>query len=128
MAYISENSDNLKYMLMATRTKSITNKPMAARVRSRKQVTLPGEIYDKFGLTEGAFLTFVETKGTVTVPPGTVILSPLSELAPRAWTDEEWRERNDEALADIKAGHVSKVFTDSKSLIAALRSGKLKKK
>lgn len=113
---------------MAIRTKTTTNKPVAARVRSRKQVTLPSEIYDKFGLTEGAFLTFVETKGTVTVPPGTVILSPLSELAPRAWTDEEWAKKEAATEKDIKAGRGSKVFTDSKSLIAALRTGKVVKK
>ena len=115
-------------MLMATRTKSNETKPLAARVRSRKQVTLPGEIYEEFGLSEGAFLTFVRTKGRVTVPPGTVIITPLTELAPRTWTEEEWRQKEAEVEKDIKAGRGSKVFTDSKSLIAALRSGKVVKK
>jgi bifunctional DNA-binding transcriptional regulator/antitoxin component of YhaV-PrlF toxin-antitoxin module len=113
---------------MALRSKLSTNKPLAARVRSRKQVTLPGEIYDEFGLTEGSFVTFIRTKGRVTVPSGTVILSPLTELAPKAWTDAEWDEKEAAVEKDIKAGRGSKVFTDSKSLIASLRKQKTRKK
>jgi bifunctional DNA-binding transcriptional regulator/antitoxin component of YhaV-PrlF toxin-antitoxin module len=101
-------------------SKSKINRPIAARVRSRKQLTLPGEIYEGFGLSEGSFVTFTRTKGKITVPPGTVILSPLTKLAP-SWSAEEWEAEEDAVEKEIKEGKLSRRYKGAKATIAALK-------
>lgn len=107
--------------------KTSNTKGLTARVRSRNQLTLPQSVVSAAGLTEGAFVSVTVSKKRTTVEPGMIILAP-QELSTRPWSEAEWRGAIAEALADVKAGRVSRPYKGSKALMASLKKDRKKKK
>ena len=91
-----------------------------ARIRSKNQITLPKAITEALGLIEGEFIGFTLSQKRTMVEPGMIILAPKA-LAERPWSAAEWREKEAEAEADIKAGRVLGPHKSAKSTIAALK-------
>jgi len=73
-----------------------------SRVRSRGQITLPGEIRQVLSLNEGDDLAFSLNE------QGQVVISRLEVIHPdQAWFwTEEWQKAEREAQADIASGRV----------------------
>lgn len=101
----------------------VSNKTITSRIKSRGQITLSPAILKAAAVEVDSTVSVrVATKKT-TVPKGAIILEPL-ELTTRAWTEEEWAQKEAEADADIKAGRVSKVYSNADELIRDLRKGR----
>ncbi|MBU1708163.1 AbrB/MazE/SpoVT family DNA-binding domain-containing protein [bacterium] len=107
-------------MSKKTRPQTLKTLTATARIRSKNQITLPKAISEALGLAEGEFLGFTLSQKRTIVEPGMLILTTKA-LAERPWSAAEWREREAEADADIKAGRVSRPYKGAKSTIAALK-------
>jgi len=107
-------------------TTKAANKTITSRIKSRGQVTLSPAILKAAAVDVDTALSVRVAAHKTTVPKGAIILEPL-ELKPRAWTKEDWAQKEAEADADIKAGQISKVYSSSAELIRDLRKGKLVK-
>lgn len=85
------------------------------RMRPKGQVTLPGEIRDLLGLSEGDDVAFSLNE------QGQVIISRLEVIPPdQAWFwTEQWQKAEREAQADIDAGRVNH-YTNIDEALAAL--------
>jgi antitoxin PrlF len=105
---------------MQTPSKHSTGWKLTARVRTKNQVTLPQAICEAAGLTEGEYLSFSVAEKRKMVPPGSIIVQP-QQLANRPWTKAEWKAKEAEADADIKAGRVSGPFDTVEDTLKALK-------
>jgi AbrB family looped-hinge helix DNA binding protein len=100
--------------------KARTDKPLRAQVRSKNQITLPKRVCEIVGLKEGEYVVFHVATQTMKVPPGSVVLSPHA-LTARPWSAAEWRAKEREADADIKAGRVSPPYGSMREVTRALK-------
>ncbi len=93
------------------------------RIQSRGQVTIPTAVRRRAGLAKGDLVNFTFLRGKIVMTPklaldNTAVSTPDDEytLAQRRVIDV----RLAKADADIKAGRVSKAFSDHGEFIAAL--------
>jgi AbrB family looped-hinge helix DNA binding protein len=72
------------------------------RLRAKGQLTLPGQVRELLGVSEGDDLTFYVTEG------GQVVIEPARTIPPdQAWFwTERWQKMEREAQAEINAGRV----------------------
>lgn len=101
---------------------SMTNKSSTAtaRIRSKNQITLPQDVCNVLGVSEGEYLAFstvVETK-SVKVEAGTILVRPMRLTS--AWSEEEWKRREAEADEDIKHGRLTGPYKTPKQALRAL--------
>jgi len=88
------------------------------RLRAKGQVTLPGEIRELLGLSEGDdLLFFIDEKGRVVIERGRVIPPDQAWF----WT-ERWQRLEREAQADIDAGRVNRYANVEKAVEALERN------
>ena len=108
---------------MHTTPKIINHKPLRAQVRSKNQITLPKKVCEIAGLKEGEYVVFHVVTETTKVAPGSVVLFPHT-LSARPWSASEWREKEREAEADIKAGRISRAYGSMEEAVGALKKRK----
>jgi bifunctional DNA-binding transcriptional regulator/antitoxin component of YhaV-PrlF toxin-antitoxin module len=108
---------------MNTTPKIQNHKSLRAQVRSKNQITLPQKVCELTGLKEGEYVVFHVTTEMTKVAPGSVVLSPHT-LSARPWSASEWKEKEREADADIKAGRVSREYGSMEDAVGALKKRK----
>jgi len=86
---------------------------MLAELRPKSQITIPKEVVDKLGLSEGDKLEVFEKDGTICLLP--VVTYPKKYL-------EELRGEIDEAKAKIASGE-QPVFDNVDALLVKLEEG-----
>jgi AbrB family looped-hinge helix DNA binding protein len=93
------------------------------KIRSNGQVTIPTSVRRQAGLSKGDLVNFIFQRGKIVMTPKSVIDRSKFPSADDEYTPEE-RRIIDAGLAradaDIKAGRVSKAFSNHGEFIAAL--------
>ncbi len=80
----------------------------AVKIGVSRQVVIPKKIHEKLGLAPGDYLEVELKDGKVVFTPKTLV-------------DRALETALDEALADVKAGRVSKPFRSAKALVRDLK-------
>ncbi len=94
-----------------------------ARIQHKGQVTIPTSVRRKAGLAKGDLVNFAFQRGKIIITPKVVIDRSAFPTADDEYTPEQRRvidARLAKGLADMKAGRVSKVFSDHGEFIASL--------
>ena len=94
-----------------------------AKIQHKGQVTIPTSVRRQAGLTAGDLVNFAFQRGKIVITPRLVIDRAQFPNADDEYTPAQRRiidARLDEAEEDIKAGRVSKTFSDHGEFIAAL--------
>jgi bifunctional DNA-binding transcriptional regulator/antitoxin component of YhaV-PrlF toxin-antitoxin module len=105
-------------------TRASTKELGKARVKAKKQVTIPDSVMGLLGLKEGGEIRFRAKGQTVYIEPVKTITAPADEAY--AFTPE-WQAQIRESLRQVGAGEVYRLTADEiLPLIAKLkRQGKL---
>jgi len=90
---------------MAAKTKELGK----ARIKRKKQVTLPDEVMEALGLKVGGEIRFRATGRRVYIEPVVTLTVPADEAY--AFTPE-WQAKIERSLKEIKAGKVYAVRAD----------------
>jgi len=88
------------------------------KVMDRRQVVIPKEIFEALKLKAGDYLE-------ATIENGKIVYIPKQLVDRDVWYwSDEGQQRINEALEDIKKGHVTGPFTSAKDLVKSLRKHK----
>ena len=93
------------------------------KIQNKGQVTIPTAVRRQAGLTKGDLVSFAFHRGKIVMTPKLVIDRATFPTADDEYTPAQRRQINvrlARADADIKAGRVSKAFSDHSEFIAAL--------
>jgi AbrB family looped-hinge helix DNA binding protein len=93
------------------------------RIQNKGQVTIPTAVRRQAGLVKGDLVNFAFQRGRIVVTPKLVIDRSRFPTADGEYTPAQRRiidARLAKADADMKAGRMSKVFSDHGEFIAAL--------
>lgn len=96
----------------------------SGKIQNKGQVTIPTVIRRQAGLEKGDLVNFTFQRGRIIVTPRVVIDRSKFPTADDEYTPARRRvidARLDKADADIKAGRVSKAFSDSNEFAAHLK-------
>jgi AbrB family looped-hinge helix DNA binding protein len=97
---------------------------MTTRIQHKGQVTIPTRVREQAGLSKGDLVEFSFQRGKIVITPKLVIDRSKFPDAGNEYTPEQRRvidRRLALADADIKAGRVSKAFSNTDDLIADLQ-------
>ena len=101
----------------------------SGKIQNKGQVTIPTAIRRKAGLSKGDLVNFAFQRGRIIVTPRVVIDRSQFPTADDEYTPEQRRivdAELAEGLADIKAGRVSKVYSDVGEFVAHLHKAAAK--
>jgi AbrB family looped-hinge helix DNA binding protein len=93
------------------------------RIQHRGQVTIPTSVRRQAGLGKGDLVNFSFQRGKIVITPMVVIDRSKFPTADDEYTPEQRRvidARLDKADADIKAGRMSKAFSNHEEFVAFL--------
>ena len=93
------------------------------KIQNKGQVTIPTAVRRQAGLSKGDLVNFAFQRGKIIITPRLVIDRSKFPSADDEYTPAQRRiidARLDKADEDIKAGRVSKAFSDHGEFIAAL--------
>ena len=93
------------------------------KIQNKGQVTIPTAVRRQAGLSKGDLVNFAFQRGKIVITPRLVIDRSKFPSADDEYTPAQRRiidARLDKADEDIKAGRVSKAFSDHGEFIAAL--------
>jgi bifunctional DNA-binding transcriptional regulator/antitoxin component of YhaV-PrlF toxin-antitoxin module len=85
-----------------------------ARIKRKKQVTLPDAVMETLGLTEGGEILFKARGKSIYIEPVVTITVPAEEAY--AFTPE-WQEQIRESLKQVEAGEVYGPFKSGEEIL-----------
>jgi hypothetical protein len=97
------------------------NQDKATRVRRKKQLTLPESVCVEMGIEVGDTFTVSRVKRAQKISKGAIVLTPSSTMEKaHPWSEEEWKQKIQEAKKDIAAGRMQGPFESAEEAIGFL--------